>query len=72
MVVIEDKIKKMRTEYSNRIGKKLLNILDKSSESLSDLVDENGTRIVKVEDLKDDKLISEMEASMKDFKSELK
>ena len=72
MVVIEDKIKKMRTEYSNRIGKKPLNILDKSSESLSDLVDENGTRIVKVEDLKDDKLISEMEASMKDFKSELK
>ena len=72
MVVIEDKIKKMRTEYSNRIGKKILNILDKSSESLSDLVDKNGTRIVKVEYLKDDKLISEMEASMKDFKSDLK
>lgn len=39
---------------------------------MSDSVDENGARIIKVEDLKDDKAISAMESNMKDFKSDLK
>ena len=40
-------------------------ILDRSNDL--DPFDQNGSKIVRVEDLKDDKIISDMETTMKEF-----